>query len=393
MRRVSVLGAGLIGRLISRDLASDPALDVVAWDRSEESLDALRRGAVPVEARAADLANSAEVDRAVRTADVVVVAVPGFLGTAVLADVIRAGRPVVDISFSPEDPFELDQLARRAGVPVVVDCGVAPGLSNLLVGRAAAELERMEEALILVGGLPRRRVWPWEYRAVFSPTDVLEEYTRPSRIRLHGVELIRPALSEPELVDLPGVGTLEAFLTDGLRTLLRTIDALTLREKTLRYPGHVEKMRFLREAGFLSAEPVAVAGGAVVPRALAEALIFPAWKLPEGEDEFTVLRVEVRGELAGRPTTITWDLLDSTDATTRETSMARTTGFPCALVARILAEGAWTSPGVHPPESLGRDAAITRRILDGLAARGVSVRRRDEPAPAGRQKSRGGEET
>jgi saccharopine dehydrogenase-like NADP-dependent oxidoreductase len=328
-----------------------------------------------VGARAADLADAGEVSRALREADVAVVAVPGFLGAAVLEAVLRSGKPVVDISFSPEDPFDLDETARARGVSAVVDCGVAPGLSNLLVGRSAAELDRTDDVLILVGGLPRRRLWPWEYRAVFSPTDVLEEYTRPSRFRLHGVEVVRPALSDPELVDLPGVGTLEAFNTDGLRTLLRTIVAPTLREKTLRYPGHAERLRFLRETGFLSTEPVDVAGTQVVPRSLAEALVFPAWKLPEDEDEFTVMRIVVSGIRAGTPTAITWDLLDGTDAVTRDTSMARTTGFPCALVARMLADGSWREPGVHPPEILGRDAGVTRRILDGLAARGVVVRR------------------
>lgn len=379
MRTVAVLGAGLVGRLIVRDLASDRALHVVAWDRSESSLEMLRRCARPAEAHAADLSDATAVVRAVHDADVVVVAVPGFLGTAVLRAVIEAGKPTVDISFSPEDPFLLDDLARRRGVPAVVDCGVAPGLSNLLVGRAAAELDRVDDVLILVGGLPSRRVWPWEYRAVFSPTDVLEEYTRPSRFRVHGTEVSRPALSDPELVDLPGVGTLEAFNTDGLRTLLRTIPAPTLREKTLRYPGHVEKMLFLRTAGFLSDVPISAGGVTITPRAVAEAIIFPAWKLPEGEEEFTVLRVAVRGERGGAPAELTWDLHDVTDRESGETSMARTTGFPCALVARMLADGSWTEPGVHPPESLGRNRELTSRIVDGLAARGVRIVRRDAP--------------
>ncbi len=378
MKRVAVLGAGLVGGLIAKDLARDGNLRVTVADRSETALG--RVATFPrIETRRAELSRPDEVRSLAREADVVAVAVPGYLGTATLQAVLETGRPLVDISFSPEDPFVLDGAAKAAGVPAVVDCGVAPGLSNLLVGRAVGEMDRLERALILVGGLPVRRTWPYEYRLVFSLTDVLEEYTRPSRFREHGIEVVRPALSEIEPVDLPRAGTLEAFNTDGLRTLLRTVDAPDLKEKTLRWPGHAERMRLLRETGFLGHDPVDAGGVLVRPRALTEALLTRAWALPEGEDEFTVLRVEVEGRKAGRRTRITWDLYDRTDPVTRDTSMSRTTGFPCAIVARILAEGGWSRPGVHPPEFLGKDAAIATRILDDLGERGVSVERHETP--------------
>ncbi len=378
MRKVAVLGSGLVGRLIARDLASDPALRVVAWDRNEEALGHLRASG-NLEARTADLSKADEIAHAVAEADVVAVAVPGFLGASVLRTVIECSKPVVDISFSPEDPLALHDLARARGVAAVVDCGVAPGLSNLLVGRSVAELDQVDDVLILVGGLPSMRVWPWEYRTVFSPTDVIEEYTRPCRFRWNGVDVVRPALSDPELVDFEEVGTLEAFNTDGLRTLLRTIPARTLREKTLRYPGHAEKMRVLRETGFLDAAPVQVGSVEVSPRALTEKLLISSWKPSDGEEEFTILRVAVNGTKNGNSRRTTWDLYDRTDRTTGATSMARTTGFPCAIVARILGERAWVEPGVYPPEMLGRDPDLTNRILAGLAERGVRVSRRYEP--------------
>lgn len=374
MKRIAVLGAGLVGRVIARDLAKDPSLEVHSVDRSEGALADLRRVAPNVRTSAADLTRPDEVARAVAPADVVVLAMPGFLGHRTLGRVVECGKPVVDISFSPEDPYEWDDLARRNGVPALVDFGVAPGLSNLLVGRSVPEFDAVTGIAIFVGGLPSRRVWPWEYRAVFSPTDVLEEYTRPCRIRRGGQEVVVPALSEVELVEFTSVGTLEAFLTDGLRTLLRTQSAPNLVEKTLRYPGHADKMRVLRESGFFGTEPIDVGETRVVPRQLTERLLFPAWELPAGESEFTVLRVEVTGTRGGASKSTVWELFDSTDHAAGATSMARTTGFPCAIAARMLADGAWLRPGIHPPEILGADPAITARILSQLEARGVNVR-------------------
>lgn len=380
MKRIAVLGAGLVGGLVARDLAADPEIDATCWDADPGAVSRLETVG-RLTARRADLRDTAAVDEAVRDADAVAVAVPGALGTRVVRAVLSRGKPLVDISFSPEDPFLLDALARDAGVPAVVDCGVAPGLSNLLAGRAVAEFESAERVRILVGGLPVRRVWPWEYRLVFSLTDVLEEYTRPARFREAGVERTRPALSDVELVEFDEIGTLEAFLSDGSRTLLRTVDAPDLVEKTLRWPGHADRARVLRDSGFLDQAPLPGLPASVSARAVTEAVLSRAWRLPDGEEEFTVLRVEVEGLRSGVRVKVVYDLFDRTDPVTGATSMARTTGFPCAIVARMLARGEWTRPGVAPPEFLGRDAAITASVLDALAVRGVRVRRREETVP------------
>src|SRR5512141_1388566 len=213
-----------------------------------------------------DGASPTAIAAAVAPSDIVVGAVPGFLGHAMLRTVIDAGKPIADISFAPEDPLPLDALAKGKGVPAVVDCGVSPGLSNLACGRAASRLEEIDSIVISVGGLPFRRVPPWEYRIVFSATDVIEEYTRPACLVEDGEIVTRPALSEVTRFDVPGVGTLEAFLTDGLRTVLSTVKARNLREQTLRWPGHAEKMRLLRDTGFLRDEPVEAGGARVSPR-------------------------------------------------------------------------------------------------------------------------------
>ncbi|MFN2237966.1 MAG: saccharopine dehydrogenase family protein [Thermoanaerobaculia bacterium] len=373
MKRIAVLGSGLVGGVIVRDLSSDPSLEVRVFDFSEQNL--ARVTDLPrVSVSKADLSSRDGVTGAIADADAVVGAVPGRMGLAMLETVIAAGKPISDISFSPENPLSLHDSARARGVTVIVDCGVSPGLSNVAVGRAASKLDRVDEAVIYVGGLPLERHWPFEYRSVFSPTDVIEEYTRPARMVVDGRVVVRPALSEAELLDFEGVGTLEAFNTDGLRTLIDTIPARNMREKTLRYPGHVDRMRMLRETGFFDDTPEKVGGVQVVPRELTEKLLFRAWRRPENERELTVLRVVVTGSAGGKNLRYSYDLFDVTDSATGETSMARTTGFPCAIMARLLASGDYREPGVIPPEKFAPDDRVYDRLVRGLEQRGVRFR-------------------
>lgn len=371
MKKIAVLGTGLVGSLMAKELAADDRFEVTAYDRDERALGALA-GRPRLATRRSDLSDPAEVARAAAAADVVVGAVPGSLGHAVLRQALEAGRPVADIAFAPEDPLALDPLAKKAGVPAIVDCGVSPGLSNLAAGRAESLLDETSSILIYVGGLPVPRTRPFEYRIVFSATDVIEEYTRPARIRENGRVVVRPALSEPEEISVAGIGTLEGFNTDGLRTLLTTSKAPNVREKTLRYPGHAALMRVFRDAGFFSESPVDAGGVRVAPRALSEKLLLDAWRRPEGEEEFTFLRVVCEGKAGGRRAMLTYDLLDRTDRATGASSMARTTGFPCVIAAGWLAEGRFAEPGVFPPERLGRRSDLWSAMLAALATRGVS---------------------
>ena len=181
MKSVAVLGAGLVGSLVARDLAADGRWSVLSVDRSEHALGRLA-GIPNLTTERADLGDAAEVARVASKVDVVVGAVPGFMGTRTVRAVLETGRPVSDISFSPEDPFDLAPVAKAKGVSAIVDCGVSPGLSGLAVGRAASRLDALDDVSIFVGGLPAERHWPFEYRSVFSPTDVIEEYTRPARV-------------------------------------------------------------------------------------------------------------------------------------------------------------------------------------------------------------------
>ncbi len=368
---IVVLGGGRVGGAIVRDLTAVEDFSVTVADVDPVALE--RLAAAGAKTLPVDLSDADNLNDAVDGADLVVGAVPGYLGYATLEQVLGHGIPVVDISFFPEDAFGLDEQARAAGVPCLVDCGIAPGLTHLLLGRIEEDLDKTESFHCLVGGLPVERSWPWEYKAPFSPGDVIEEYTRPARLRRNGEEVTLPALSEVELVNFPGLGTLEAFLTDGLRTLLKTSRTPNMVEKTMRYPGHAEQMRVLREAGFFSDRQIQAACGLVRPRDVTEALLFHGWRFEEGEPDLTVLRVEVTGKKGGKEIRHVYNILDYYDPDSETSSMARTTGYSCTAMVHLVASGLWKEPGVAPPEIVGRSEACHQAVLDHLHARGIHV--------------------
>ncbi len=375
--RVVVMGAGRVGSAIVRDLAADEALEVTVVDRSQDALAAVA-GVPRVTATVGDAGRADLVAELVAGHDLAVNAVPGPIGFATLEALIRAGIDVVDIAFSEQDTLVLDELAREHGVRAVVDCGVAPGCSNLLLGHAEVSFERVDRFCCMVGGLPTTRHWPYEYRAVFSPIDVLAEYTRPARIRRGGRDIVLEALSEVEPVEFEGLGTLEAFNSDGLRSLLATSAVPDMVEKTLRYPGHAERMRMLRETGFFSEQPIALGDASVRPIDLTAELLFPAWQMGEADEDLTVMRVQVEGVLEGRAVRRTWSLLDRFDRATGTTSMARTTGYTATAAVHALGAGLWTQAGVAPPERLGGIAPCFDFIFDYLAARDIRFARSDQ---------------
>jgi len=373
--KILVLGAGLVGAPMARDLAVEDTFEITVVDRDPEALARLLSLA-PVATRIDDLSDTARIKDLAAGHDLVLSAVPGFMGYRTLQAVIETGTDIVDIAFFAEDPFALDELAREMGVTAVVDCGVFPGMGSALVMHAARQLDEVDTVLTYVGGLPQTRTWPWEYKAVFSPIDVIEEYVRPARYVENGAPVTRSALSDPELLDFPGVGTLEAFNTDGLRTLARTIDAPNMKEKTLRYPGHIEKMRLLRECGFFSPEAIDVGGQRVSPLDVTAALLFPMWKLAEGEGDLTVMQINVEGRQGGQLQRHVFDLLDHYDPDTDVTSMARTTGYTATTTIRLMAAGLYKHTGISPPEYLGKDPACIEFLLKGLSERGVRYNQR-----------------
>jgi saccharopine dehydrogenase-like NADP-dependent oxidoreductase len=391
MKKILVLGSGMVGSVMAADLANEPGFDVSIADFRQSSLDkAAARAAsagTPIRTIRADLSDPGAISRLVTSGggfDMVCGALASRLGFEALRAVIGAGKNYCDISFFAQDALELNELAKEHGVTAIVDCGVAPGMSNMCAGYAAGYFERCERIEIYVGGLPKERRWPFEYKAGFAPADVIEEYVRPSRIVEEGREVVREALSEPELLDFEGIGTLEAFNTDGLRSLCRTLKVPTMIEKTMRYPGHIELMRVMRHTGLFSQEAIEVPSAdgisrvRVRPLDLTSALMFPLWTYEEGEEDLTVMRIIAQGERGGRRERLTWDLMDRYDQQTRATSMSRTTAFPCTIMARLVASGEFKRSGVIPPEFIGGTPGMLDRVLRELHSRGVQYRCRVE---------------
>jgi lysine 6-dehydrogenase len=364
--KIAVLGAGMVGSAIALDLASRH--HVSAFDVNETNLERLGKRNPRIEIQKADLNNYDAYPQLLSLYDLVVTAVPGFMGYKTLEAAIKCGKNIVDISFFPEDVLQLDQLAKEKGVTVITDCGVAPGMSNFIIGRYNVEM-KIDAIEIYVGGLPKVRKKPFQYKAPFSPADVIEEYTRPARMMENGFIVTKPALSEVEWIHFDEVGTLEAFNTDGLRSLLYTMPHIkNQKEKTLRYPGHVDIIVSLKESNFFSEKEIEVNGVKVSPLKVTSQILFNEWKLGLEEEELTVMKVVVHGE--GK--NIEWSLLDHYDKETKISSMARTTGYTCTAAVNLIAHGLFTEKGVFPPELVGKHKTCFDFILNYLKERKVN---------------------
>lgn len=370
--RVVILGGGLVGGPMAFDLAKDGEFQVTVVDRDQGCLDRIVEKCPDIEVLQRDLSNPETITELVAPFDLVVNSVPGFMGYETAKAIIKAGKNSVCIAFYEEDPFGLDQLAKDHDVSMIMDCGVYPGMGSALIMHAAQMLDSVDTVLTYVGGLPEIREWPSQYKALFSPVDVIEEYIRPARYKENGFDVVRPALSDPEYISFPGIGTLEAFNTDGLRTLAKTIDAPNMKEKTLRYPGHIEAMAILRELGFFNKEKILEFDGVKVsPMDLTGKILFPNWQLQKGEPDIMIFESIVKGLKDGKPKTYTIDMHDRYCPETDVISMARTTGYTATVALRMLANGTYTYKGISPPEYMGRDPECITFMLDHLNDKGV----------------------
>ena len=361
--QIAILGAGMVGRAMAIDLQQK--YSVTSFDISEQSLDILSKKNKLIKTVKSDLSNFENYPTLLQNFDYVICAVPGFMGYNALQAIINAGKNVVDISFFPEDALTLDNLAKQKNVTAIVDCGVAPGMSNLILGYHNANMT-ITNFECMVGGLPKKRVKPFEYKAPFSPIDVLEEYTRPARYVENSCIITKPALSDAELLNFEPIGTLESFNTDGLRSILFTMGHIpNMKEKTLRYPGHIDLMKGLIAAGFLSTEKIN--GLATTPMEFTSKLLFNQWKLGEEEPEFTLMQINI----SDKTKTITYNLYDEYDATTKTSSMSRTTGYTATAALNMLIDGQFKDKGVFPPELVGKYENCFNYMLGYLKERNV----------------------
>ncbi|TET77095.1 MAG: saccharopine dehydrogenase [Candidatus Heimdallarchaeota archaeon] len=368
--KVIVLGAGFVGNVIARDLAEDPSIEVSIVDINQEVLDKLTHD-YDLHGICADLSNPNIIKDIVKDFDLVIGALPSFIGYKSLEAVIEAGKNIVDISYFEEDALSLDELAKEKGVTAVVDCGVAPGSSNIILGYIDSILDKTESFLCYVGGLPVERNWLFDYKSPYPPIEVIEDYILLARYIENSEIVVKPALSELELLDFPEVGTLVAINTDGLRTLIKTMDIPFMKEKTLRYPDHIEKMQMLIEAGFLNTEEIDVKGKKIKPIELTGKLLLDHWMFEEGDEDHTIMKIVIEGMKDDKKLRYTYDMLDRYDREKGIISMARTTGYTCTAVARVLLEGKFNQKGIIPPEYLGKNTEVYRSVIDYLAKRNV----------------------
>lgn len=356
----------MIGRSIALDLAKEHT--VTAFDLNAHNLEEIKSRNADIQTAGADFSQFAEYESWFSPFDIVVIAVPGFLGYKTLEAVINAGKNVVDISFFPEDALQLHDLAVKKDVTAITDCGIAPGISNLILGRYNEEM-KIDSFECYVGGLPKERKLPFQYKAPFSPVDVIQEYIRPARLVEKGTIVTKPAMSEREILPIEEIGELEAFNTDGLRSLIYTMGHIPdMKEKTLRYPGHVDLVIALQQAGFFDTTPIRINEVDITPLEFTSKLLVNEWKLGPEEEEFTVMKVKIKGE--GK--TIAYDLLDRYDETTKTSSMARTTGYTCAAAVNLIAKNMFNEKGVFPPELVGKDKACFDFVMEYLKERNVN---------------------
>jgi saccharopine dehydrogenase-like NADP-dependent oxidoreductase len=368
MKRIIILGAGMVGRAMAIDLSKKH--QVTSIDLDKNALDLLA-DKPNIQTGILDVTDNVALASAIKDFDIVISAVPGLLGFQTMIQVINQKKDLVDISFLPEDVLYLDSLAKGNEVTVVMDCGIAPGMPNYIVGYHNERM-KLDGVEYMVGGLPKIRTLPFEYKAPFSPCDVIEEYTRPARYVENGILVVKPAMSDPEYVHFDTIGTLEAFNTDGLRSLIYTMkQILFMKEKTLRYPGHIQLIRALIAAGFLDKKPIVMSGIQVIPFDFTSRVLFNAWKLGMEEHEFTVLRIILRGTEKGVSKEIIYDLYDEFDTKEKISSMARTTGFTATGTAEMILNKVFTEKGVFPPELVGRDPVCFEFIVSYLQTRNI----------------------
>lgn len=381
--RLLVLGAGLQGSACAYDLLQDKRVEQVivgdlSLDHLPEFLERFRNDP-RVELRTVDARDANSVRQAMAGVDGVCNALPYYFNLEITQLAVEAGIHCCDLGGNTAivfDQMKLDADARAKGVSILPDCGLAPGMVNILAEAGIEQLDQADSVKLFVGGLPQHPEPPLNYQIVYSLHGVLDYYTTPSWVMRNGQPAQVEALSEIETVRFPSpVGALEAFHTaGGLSTMATRYQGKvrTMEYKTLRYPGHADIMRAIRGLGLLDDAPVDVGGKSVVPRDLFIACAEPRLRKDQGKD-LVALRVEVEGRKNGKVRKVSYDLLDYMDEKNGISSMERTTGFSLSITA-LMQVGGEVPAGVSTPDQV----VNADRYIAELGKRGIKITKREE---------------
>lgn len=382
--RALVLGAGRMGRAAAWDLGRQPGITAVRLvDKDEARLataaEDLNRlldqaqsstGRAKVETHAFDL-DAGGLVKLLEGWDVVLSSADYRFNEALTRAAIEARVHLCDLGgnlFVVEKQLAMDADAKRAGVIIVPDCGLAPGMACLLAAWGVERMDSAESVKIRVGGLPAHPKPPLNYKLVFSVRGLTNEYLEPAEVLRDGKIVRVPSLTEPEAIEFPyPFGTLEAFNTSGgASTLPRTLKdrVRNLDYKTIRYPGHLAAFAGMHAIGLLSEKPV----DGVVPRAFTERLI--EGSLSDDDTDVVLVRVSIEGKSQGKRARLTLEIIDRHEPKTGHSAMARTTAYPAAAIAYMMAAGAVERRGVLP----GELAVPLEAFVQAVKTRGIDVR-------------------
>ncbi len=383
-------GSGIQGSASAWDLLQmQPDAQIILADTDEEALEKKARwlGSSRVATRVVDARDKTQLSRLITQQDcqLVISSVPWTVTLPPVEAAIDAGVHFIDYGLYQNREFdkrlsEFDEKAREAQVTIIPSCGVAPGLTNMLAAYGAAQLDRVNKVHIYVGGIPEKPTPPLDYKAVWSLEGVWTQFFEECRIVQDGEFTTVDAGSGLEKLQFEDIGELEAAFTDGLGTLLHMYKDPVFEgveevfEKTIRYPGHYDKVMLLKDCGLLDTEPVTVDGKEVSPRAVLTALLDDKLRLDKEERDMTVLRVRVSGTQDGKTRSHIYDMVDYRDLDSGILSMGRTTGYTGSILAPLVCEGKIGHRGVVMPEKLGAERDLFEKMLDEYAKRDITIK-------------------
>lgn len=346
---IVVLGYGMIGSLVANELSAKDSVVVIDKRKIEH---------VPFKTLQGDIFDFSDtLDRA----DVIASALPGSIAFGVMSKLLNKGKKVVDVSFMPESSLALNDLALKQKGLLIPDAGYAPGLTNIISGffYKKYDAKRIE---IIDGGLPIKKIPPLDYNITWSIDGLIDIYTRKARFVRNNELLSIDPLESVERTNFPGIGELDSFYVDGLGTLLDTLKGVDMFEKTYRYPGHLQKIKFLRDMGYFSEEKI----DGISPRSVTRELFDE--KLRMKVEDLCILEIVAYGKIKKEVRYV-----DYFDKEKNVTSMARMTGFPVASIAELVLDGKIDGTGVIPPEYLGFEETTFHLIMNSLRKKGLNI--------------------